>query len=172
MGFRAELLLGCHFLSLLMHAGACLLWEARWQSAFKQPFPGSHYPGNLPLLTSTSPNIDRLYYWAALAMVSLERTNYPSRPRTFVISQGPSNSLDGSAGSKWCYPPGGLWYIYMRLPRRVVGGSGQFTWDISFAATSLSLLDPDQVCGAVAPLTTRSAMHVFVSFRFAGPRAR
>ena len=89
-----------HLLSFLMHAGACSLWEARWQSAFEQPFPGSHYPGNLPLLTSTSPDIDRLYYWAALAMVSLERTNYPSRPRTFVISQGPSNSLDGSAGSE------------------------------------------------------------------------
>jgi len=83
-------------------SGACDLWETRWQSAFQQPSSSggknSHFAGNLPLLTSNSAEIDRLYYWAALALVSLERTNYPSRPRTFVISQGPSNSLDGSAG--------------------------------------------------------------------------
>ena len=90
--------------SLVYRVGACTLWEERWQSAFQRPAPGSHFPGNLPLLTSTSPDIDRLYYWAALAMVSLERTNYPSRPRTFVISQGPSNSLDGSAGSECRLP--------------------------------------------------------------------
>jgi hypothetical protein len=89
-------------------SGACDLWENRWQSAFQRPPASlaaggggsgtSHFPGNLPLLTSSDPGIDRLYYWAALALVSLERTNYPPRARTFVISQGPSNSLDGSAG--------------------------------------------------------------------------
>lgn len=83
--------------------GSCSLWEDRWQSAFQRPTaaggPNSHFSGNLPLLTSNDPDTDRLYYWSALALVSLERTNYPARPRTFVISQGPSNSLDGSAGA-------------------------------------------------------------------------
>ena len=100
-------------------ARACDAFEERWQAAF---VPGAHFSGSLPILTSDSPDIDRLYYWAALAMVSLERTNLLSGPRQFVISQGPSNSLDGSAG---------------------MGGSGQFVWDLSFASTALALLDPD-----------------------------
>lgn len=107
---------------------ACELFEARWQSAFQVPQkdggPGAHFGGNLPVLSSSRPEIDRLFYWAALAFVSLERTNLRSGPRQFVISQGPSNSLDGSAG---------------------MGGSGQFTWDLSFAATAMSLLEPDAV---------------------------
>ena len=107
---------------------ACGLFEARWQSAFAVPVKdggsGSHFGGNLPVLSSSRPEIDRLYYWAALAFVSLERTNLGSGARQFVISQGPSNSLDGSAG---------------------MGGSGQFTWDLSFAATAMSLLEPDAV---------------------------
>jgi hypothetical protein len=106
--------------------GACTDWEARWQSAFAVPAAdggtGTHFSGNLPTLSSSDPSIDRLYYWSALAMVSLERTNYYARPRTYVISQGPSNSLDGQQG---------------------MGGSGQFSWDMSFAAVALSLLDPE-----------------------------
>jgi len=108
--------------------GACALFEQRWQTAFEQPVAdggtGTHFAGNLPVLSSNRPDVDRLYYWAALAMVSLERTNLLSGPRQFVISQGPSNSLDGSAG---------------------MGGSGQFIWDESFAATALSLLEPDAI---------------------------
>ena len=107
---------------------ACELFEARWQSAFQVPVKdggtGTHFGGNLPILSSNRPEIDRLYYWAALAFISLERTNLKSGPRQFVISQGPSNSLDGSAG---------------------MGGSGQFIWDLSFAALSMSLLEPDAV---------------------------
>ena len=107
-------------------AGACDAFEARWQSAFMPPVAdggaGAHFSGSLPILTSDSPDLDRLYYWAALAMVSLERTNLLSGPRQFVISQGPSNSFDGSAG---------------------MGGSGQFVWDLSFAATTMALLDPE-----------------------------
>jgi hypothetical protein len=106
-------------------AGACDGFEARWQAAFARPASdggsGTHFSGSLPILSSDSPGIDRLYYWAALAMVSLERTNYASGPRTFVISQGPMCSLDGANG---------------------MGGSGQFSWDMSFAATALALLDP------------------------------
>lgn len=106
---------------------ACSLWENRWQQAFQRPTRdggnGTHFSGSLPVLeSSTHPDIVQLYYWSALAMVSLERTNYPSGPRTFVISQGPSNSLDGGNG---------------------MGGSGQFVWDESFVATALSLLDPE-----------------------------
>ena len=55
-------------------------------------------------------------------MVSFERTNLQSGARQYVISQGPSNSFDGSAG---------------------MGGSGQFIWDLSFAATAMALLDPE-----------------------------
>ena len=81
---------------------ACEQWEQRWQAAFKRPASdggsGTHFSGNLPTLNSNAPEIDRLYYWSALAMVSLERTNLLSGPRQFVISEGPSNSLDGSAG--------------------------------------------------------------------------
>ena len=109
-------------------ADACDSWEARWQMAFQVPTKdggaGSHFGGNLPVLSSNMPEIDRLYYWAALAFISLERTNLRSGPRQFVISQGPSNSLDGSAG---------------------MGGSGEFVWDLSFAATAMSLLEPEAV---------------------------
>ena len=107
-------------------AGACDAFEARWQSAFMPPAAdggaGTHFSGSLPILTSDAPELDRLYYWAALAMVSLERTNLRSGPRQYVISQGPSNSFDGSAG---------------------MGGSGQFIWDLSFASTAMALLDPE-----------------------------
>ena len=103
-------------------------FEARWASAFEVPASdggtGAHFSGSLPLLTSNKPRLDRLYYWANLALVSLERTNFRSAARAFVISQGPSNSFDGGAG---------------------MGGSGQFTWDLSFAALSYSLLDPSFV---------------------------
>ena len=106
---------------------ACSLWENRWQQAFKYPTKdggnGTHFSGSLPIFqSSTHPDIAKLYYWSALAMISLERTNYPSGPRIFVISQGPSNSLDGANG---------------------MGGSGQFVWDESFVSTALSLLDPE-----------------------------
>ena len=106
-------------------ADAAAGWEARWRAAFQVPAadggPGAHFAGSLPTLASSSPAIDRLYYWAAAALVGLERTNYLSTPRAFVISQGQSNSFDGGAG---------------------MGGSGQFIWDLSFAATTYSLLDP------------------------------
>ena len=106
-------------------ASAGELWEARWQEAFQVPTAdggkGTHFPGSLPTLASNSPEVDQLYYWANLALVSLERTNYLSAPRAYVISQGPSNSFDGSQG---------------------MGGSGQFTWDLSFASVTYSLLDP------------------------------
>jgi hypothetical protein len=82
--------------------GAAAGWEARWRAAFEVPAahggPGTHFAGSLPTLVSNSPAIDRLYYWANAALVSLERTNYRSAPRAFVISQGQSNSFDGGAG--------------------------------------------------------------------------
>lgn len=119
-----EVLLGdAQFDAAFAAAGG--LWEERWTEAFTVPAAdggrGTHFPGNLPTLTSNAPDVDRLYYWANLALVSLERTNYHSAPRAYVISQGPSNSFDGAQG---------------------MGGSGQFTWDLSFAAVSYSLLDP------------------------------
>jgi hypothetical protein len=105
--------------------GAAAGWESRWRAAFEVPAahggPGTHFAGSLPTLASNSPAIDKLYYWANAALVSLERTNYRSAARAFVISQGQSNSFDGGAG---------------------MGGSGQFIWDLSFAAVSYSLLDP------------------------------
>jgi hypothetical protein len=100
-------------------------WEERWAEAFLVPTAdgghGTHFAGSLPTLTSNLPAVDRLYYWATLALLSLERTNYLSAARAYVISQGPSNSFNGEAG---------------------MGGSGQFTWDLSFASVTYSLLDP------------------------------
>lgn len=114
-------------------AGACERWEQRWQAAF---VPGSHFGGSLPLITSNAPDTDRLYYWAALSLVSLERTNFLGRPRTYVISQGASNSFDGSAG---------------------MGGAGQFVWDMSFAALSYSLLDPEATRNVLQEIAAATA---------------
>eukprot|EP00759_Apiculatamorpha_spiralis_P009917 PhF_6_TR16992/c2_g1_i1/m.25705 len=111
-------LIGSKFSSAWDHA--CTKWDKRWRSAFETG--SEHFSGNLPVVSfPVDPELERLYYWAALPMVSLERTNLVSQPRTVVISQGPSNSFDGSAD---------------------MGGSGQFTWDLSFAAASSTLLDP------------------------------
>ena len=107
-------------------------WEARWKSAFASASSTSpiadgaplapHFSGSLPVLSAPDfPDVERLYYWASLALVSLERTNLLSAERNYVISEGPSNAYDGSSG---------------------MGGSGQFVWDLSFAAVSYTLLDP------------------------------
>jgi hypothetical protein len=98
---------------------ACEKWESRWQDAFDPQ--NTHFSGNLPSIQTNSPELDRLYYWSALAFVSLERTNLLSIDRSFVVSEGPSNSFDGSSN---------------------MGGSGQFVWDASFGSVTFSLLDP------------------------------
>ncbi len=99
---------------------SCADFNERWREAFK-PNNG-HFSGHLPLVQSNDASLDRLYYWAALALVSLERTSLKSFPRQFVISEGASNSYDGSSG---------------------MGGSGQFVWDLSFTGSALSLLEPE-----------------------------
>ena len=102
-------------------SSACSLWQSRWLSSFSPS--SSHFSGNLPTLTSSSdPALAKLYYWSALALVSLERVSMRSFARQFVISEGASNSYNGDAG---------------------MGGSGQFLWDHSFSAASLSLLEPE-----------------------------
>jgi hypothetical protein len=98
---------------------SCVEYDKRWKKAFTPH--NSHFSGNLPEMTSNEPHLDRLYYWSALALVSLERTNFRSFPRQFVISEGPSMCVDGSCD---------------------MGGSGQFIWDLSFSSISLSLLEP------------------------------
>ena len=82
----------------------------------------SVFSGNLPSMTSNDPALDALFVWSATAQLSLMRTSMASFPRQYVISEGASNSLDGSAG---------------------MGGAGQFVWDLSFSAVTLALLDPD-----------------------------
>jgi hypothetical protein len=94
-------------------AGACTEFDARWASgcaqtekrtccqavlragAFDPKTP--HFSGALPVMESNDADLNQLYYWSALALVGLERTNLLSYPRGFVISEGASNSLDGSA---------------------------------------------------------------------------
>ena len=65
--------------------------------------------------------MDRMYYFGALMLIALERTNLGLWPRVYTISQGNPNSIIGAAD---------------------MGGSGQFTWDMTFTANVLSLLDP------------------------------
>lgn len=97
----------------------CSLWEERWQQAF---IPGNgHFSGNLPLLSTEDAGLNRVYYFGALMLVALERTNLGLWPRVYTISQGNPNSVIGAAD---------------------MGGSGQFTWDLTFTANVLSLLDP------------------------------
>ncbi len=98
---------------------ACSLWEDRWQQAFTPD--NSHYSGNLPLLSTDDKGLERIYYFGALMLVALERTNLGLWPRVYTISQGNPNSVIGAAD---------------------MGGSGQFTWDLTFTANVLSLLDP------------------------------
>eukprot|EP00755_Sulcionema_specki_P030344 Sspe_Gene.94135::Locus_66589_Transcript_2_3_Confidence_0.429_Length_2337::g.94135::m.94135 len=94
-------------------------WEERWQSAFDPR--GTHFTGNLPLLSLPDhPRIERVYYMAALTVLSLERTVYSSSffPRSFVTGSGnPSRN-------------------------RLIGGSAQWFWDTSLHAFTTALLDP------------------------------
>ncbi len=115
---------------------ACRKWEKRWRSAFSLPSrsdedlasprmsghsssgvrsePEQHFSGSLPVFTSkTHPEIEKLYYWAAMALVGLERTNFPN-PRTFVISEGASNSLDGKEGIQFRMALKPFFRFYMR----------------------------------------------------------
>jgi hypothetical protein len=98
---------------------ACTDWNDRWASAFTPS--NTFFSGNLPTLTSNKPSLNSLYTWSASAQFSLLRTSMKSFKRNYVISEGASNSYDGSSG---------------------MGGSGQFIWDISFSSSTLSLMDP------------------------------
>lgn len=101
---------------------SCTQWERRWQQAFVPD--NGHFSGNLPRLEAPSePQLIRMYYAGALSMVSLERTNLPrTGPRVYTISQGNPSQLSADSS---------------------MGGAGQFTWDLSFTAYALSLLDPE-----------------------------
>ncbi len=60
------------------------VWEQRWADAFT---PGNtHFSGNLPVLKSDHPALDRNYYMGALTMLILERTQFPVTPRDFITS--------------------------------------------------------------------------------------
>jgi hypothetical protein len=100
--------------------GACSRWQQRWQQAFTPE--NEHYSGHLPVLQTDDAGLDRVYYFGALMLIALERTNLRLYPRVFTISQGNPSSITGSGD---------------------MGGSGQFTWDLTFTANVLSLLDPD-----------------------------
>ena len=98
---------------------SCTDWTHRFQSAFD--VEDDFFSGHLPTLTTKDEDMSNLYTWSANAQISLMRTSMQSAPRQYVISEGASNSYDGSLG---------------------MGGSGQFIWDLSFSAATLSLLDP------------------------------
>ncbi len=60
------------------------VWEQRWADAFT---PGNkHFSGNLPVLKSDHPALDRNYYMGALTSLILERTQFPVTPRDFITS--------------------------------------------------------------------------------------
>ena len=60
------------------------VWEQRWADAFT---PGNtHFSGNLPVLKTDHPALDRNYYMGALTMLILERTQFPVTPRDFITS--------------------------------------------------------------------------------------
>ena len=103
---------------------ACSDWKSHWASAFDPnttSFSGSLPTMEAPDSSASNEKLVQLYEWAATALISLERIGWPSFPRQFVISEGPSNSFSGAAD---------------------MGGAGQFVWDLSFSALSLSLLEP------------------------------
>jgi len=62
-----------------------------------------------------------MYYVGAMTMISLERTNLNISTRTYTISQGNPSQLNADSS---------------------MGGSGAFTWDLSFTSNMLTLLDP------------------------------
>eukprot|EP00941_MAST-03F_sp_MAST-3F-sp1_P000279 g279.t1 len=99
---------------------ACSNWEDRWQHVFQPGNP--HFSGSLPVFQTNDKELERIYYSGALNLLALERTNLKLFPRIFTISQGHPNSATGASD---------------------MGGSGQFTWDLSFTSISLSLLEPE-----------------------------
>eukprot|EP01084_Bolivina_argentea_P043725 80533_1 len=110
---------------------ACDLWENRWQKAFV--VNNDHFSGNLPVLDIDNNEIKRLYYVGLLSLISLERVNLNISNRTYTISQGNPSQLNAQSS---------------------MGGSGQFTWDLSFTSNVLTLLDP---------LSTKDVLRFMVS---------
>ena len=99
---------------------ACELWQKRWEKAFEPK--NDHFSGNLPKLVINDSKVERMYYSGALSIISLERTNLNISNRTYTISQGNPSQLAGNSS---------------------MGGSGQFTWDLSFTSVVLTILDPE-----------------------------
>ena len=60
-------------------------WEERWADAFT-PKVGArmgHHSGSLPILASSDQRVRRVYYMAALTLLSVERTNSQQHPRVY-----------------------------------------------------------------------------------------
>jgi hypothetical protein len=70
-------------------------WNKRWVQGFTPN--NDHFSGHLPTVESNMKELDKLYFWSSLAQLSLERTSMLSYERQYVISEGASNSYDGSA---------------------------------------------------------------------------
>jgi hypothetical protein len=60
------------------------VWEDRWADAFT---PGNkHFSGHLPVLKTRDAALARNYYVGVWTMLSLERTQFPVHPRSFITS--------------------------------------------------------------------------------------
>jgi hypothetical protein len=102
-------------------------WDLRWVDAFTPPESKMqpHYSGNLPVMDTNTPELDRMYYMSIVTLLSCERTNLPIvAPRVYLTGAG--NSFAEDAQHVWS-----------------IGGTTQFAWDASFYAGIATLLDPD-----------------------------
>lgn len=71
-----------HFVSAF--AACKQVWEDRWADAFT---PGNkHFSGHLPILKTSDLALARNYYVGVWTMLSLERTQFPVHPRSFITS--------------------------------------------------------------------------------------
>ena len=76
------------------------------------------------MLSTDNEGMDRMYYFGALMLIALERTNLGLWPRVYTISQGNPNSIIGAAG-----------YSLTRKSDGVVVASGSETNFTGYSAT-------------------------------------
>lgn len=105
------------------------LWERRWRASFSND--DNTYSGNLPILQTSDVEIRRLYYSSLISLMMLERTV----PQWKAVAERVWVTVAGNEIRTNMDPamPGIL---------NGAGGGGIDTWDTSYVAMVLSLLDP------------------------------
>lgn len=106
-------------------------FEQRWRDAFTPN--NTHFSGHLPTLHTEDAQIARTYYVSALTLVGLERTGWQDVSPIQCARLYPIAYSGPAIGKGVVASPGA----------RPWGGSAFWFWDFSFAAQSISLLDPD-----------------------------